>query len=78
MRGEERKTIWQFLFERRRYIQINFMDFDSLRKILARANLGLSPDMVGKVWDFLENHIGRTSEDMQEDAFAALGIVSEV
>lgn len=51
------------------------MDFDWLRKVLAKANLGLSPQMVKKVWDFLENIIGKTSENMEEEAYAALGIV---
>jgi len=40
------------------------MDLDSVRNILARANLALPPDLIKQIVHFLNEEIGVTSENM--------------
>ena len=51
------------------------MNLSSVGSILSMANLALSPHIVSKVFDFLREHIGNTSENMNFEVFAALAIV---
>lgn len=46
------------------HIQIYLMDLDSVRNILARANLALPPDLIKQIVQFLNEEIGVTSENM--------------
>ena len=54
------------------------MEKATIKAILAKPNLALGQDIINRVYDFLEKHIGIASENIQEDVFAALAIVGEV
>ena len=51
------------------------MDLNSVRSILLYANLALSPQTITRVFEFLGEHIGITSENLNFEVFAALAIV---